>query len=648
MQVLSENYATMSDDDDGAWQSQIEELSDLHEHPFDINTANHETLALLPFLTQQEIDAIIDYRARYGALRSVSELRLIGALNSISIRWLRLFIYVVPPDATDLKSSARRKQQEVMTRLDIPLYERAGWPWAQGIGHRIRYTGQWDPHWDIGLRAEKDAGEPMFDSRNPLWDSWGGHVMLKDWRAIRTLLVGDFKATFGEGLVMNSNFRLGKQLTGLWQAGATLRPHRSAEESRYLRGVATTVGISRNTTITALYSYRRLDATIQDDNTVQSINTTGLHRTQSELAHKGTLGNHTTALHADWKHRHIHLGATASYLYYDHVFRQSKALYRQIYPEGYQFAVFGVDYGAHTSHLYISGETAHSRNEHGGAWATLNKATWRIDGNTQVALLQRHYDKYYVAPHAMAYGENSRVQNESGLALFVDADRLGPLSMNAFFDYFYNPWPRFTMSRASHGCEGSIQIGCTPMRHDRFTIRYHVKSKEKSDIRHLSHRLQTSYSHQWTTHWTTKAMLFYHLYSEPSAHRRSNGYALVPRIDYTSGQNDTWRCALLLALFDTHDYDSRLYFFEPSLSQTFSMSMLDGKGERLTATIRYQPTTQQSHHQPRRWQLQLKVGLTHYRDRTTISSGPTQISSSLRPDIQFLFSYRFRTFSLSH
>lgn len=664
METLSEDYASAADDDeaDEGWQALVEELADLHEHPFDINSATREMLAALPFLTFKEVDAIMDYRAINGPLRSIGELRLIGALNSYQLRWLRLFVCVESPMTDDSRTPMKSVRQEVTTRIDVPCYDRAGWPWARGIAHRLRYTGQWSPHLDIALRGEKDAGEPMFTRKNPLWDSWGGHVMFSDWRAVQTVIVGDYRAAFGEGLVMNNGFQLGKQLTGLWRSSASLKPHRSYDESRYLRGIAAALRLGRGWNVTALYAFRRLDATVQPDNTVRSINDAGLHRTEAEMSHRRTLGNHTAALHAAWQQKSLRLGATATYNRYDHQFRQGTALYRQIYPEGYEFAAVGADYAAHVASLYVSGETAHSWGRQGNGWATLNKATWRFDSNTRVAAVQRFYSKLYYSPQATAFGESDRVQNESGVALYFDADRLGPFGINVFFDYFYHPWPRFTMTKASTGYEAALQGSFQPRKDTKYLVRYSLKSKEKSDTRHVSHRLRASFIRQWHQRWTLRATALMHHYVEPVTHERSTGYALLPRLDFASA-DERWRSSLMAGWFDSKTYNSRLYTFEPSLLQTFGLSMLYGRGERVALTMSWHsprlavespsitddssattdPKTRQvRRYQPSCFHLQLKIGLTHYHDRTTISSGPTLIRSPFRCDLQLLLRYTFR------
>ncbi len=642
MQEMTEELAS-GEDESSEWAAQLEELSDLHDHPLDINAATSEDLLRLPFLTEQQAQAIIDYRARYGRFYSLGELRLISALDYGQIRWLRQCLTVSAVTPQKRTSPYRGSKHELLTRFNIPLYKQAGWPWEQGISNQTRYQVQWGKHWDAGLRGEKDAGESMFTRDSPLWDSWGGHLMAKDLSIgqqahLQTIIVGDFKASFGEGLVMNAGARLGKLQTNIWRTTSSLRPHRSADESRFLRGAAATVEFGKAWSLTVLYSFRKLDATLQKNNTVQSINTTGLHRTDAERARRGTLGSHTTSLHVSWQRGAWHAGATGLFQYTDHLFQQNNALYRQIYPEGYLFGATSADYGARFAHWTFKGETAYSAQRRGRGVATLNSATWRPSNDWQLTLIQRYYGKNYYSPHASAFGESSTVQNESGVCLLLEAHRLGAFSTTAFVDYFYSPWPRYTMTRYSQGFEGSLQMTWQPSQQQKAVLRYQVKSKERSDSRYYSHRWRAAYTYSLSNTWTASASTFLHHFMQPATDERSTGIALMPRIDYKPASSPiSGSCAFVW--FSTADYNSRLYFYEPTLTQVFGIQMLYGKGERFIATLRWHTGTYQD---KCRFQLQLKAGITHYRDRNVISSGPTQINGSWKPDLLLLFRLNLR------
>jgi len=388
-----------------------------------------------------------------------------------------------------------------------------------------------------------------------------------------------------------------------------------------------------------------LDATVNKDNSVSSINTTGLHRTASELGRRGTLQSQTTALHAAWSRKAWTAGLTGLFQYYNHQFLQNATLYRQIYPVGYLFGAASANYGYRSSRLSVKGETARSFDKRGGGWATLNTAAWRFSPQTQLTLIQRFYSKDYFSPHASAYSENSRVQNESGVAVQLDAARVGPFALRAFFDYFYSPWPRYTMTRASTGWEGMTQLTWQPRRGRQLVVRYRVKSKEKSDLRYYSHQLRATYYHQLSALWDAQLSAFLNRYHQPAQAEAesssSTGYAAMPQVSYHS-RDERFRWAFAAILFRTDDFDSRLYLYEPSLAQSYGMQQLYGHGQRFVTTLQLRfPRRDGYSAHALRCTAQIKAGVTHYTDRSEISSGPLLVSSPWKADLQILFKMNF-------
>ena len=75
-----------------------------------------------------------------------------------------------------------------------------------------------------------------------------------------------------------------------------------------------------------------------------------------------------------------------------------------------------------------------------------------------------------------------------------------------------------------------------------------------------------------------------------------------------------------IALFDTDDYDSRIYSYERSLRYNFSMPAYYGHGLRYMVMLRQQVGS--------RLTLNAKIGVTDYFDRSTIGTGYQLIQSS--------------------
>ncbi len=623
MQDIVDDVADV-DDDEATLEALIDELNDLHEHPLDLNAVTPEQLRRLPFLTEVQIRELLDYIARHGPLRSVGELLLTRSIGLQQVRWLRATAYVDEENVALAEQQRRGSaawKSEFCTRLDIPLYQRDGWPWARGLAHRWRYVGK-SQHVEVGIRGEKDAGEQMFTRKTPLWDAMGLYACLRDVGPLRMAVIGDYKVSFGEGIVINQGFGFGRHTTAMWRNSQTIRPHRATDEVAFMRGGAAVLDLGRGFDLTAFVSARRLDATLSGDTAVKSLSTTGYHRTASELARRNNLWSHTAGTHVQWQHAFFAVGASAVYQHYALPFVRGKALYRQIYPEGSHFGNVGVDYRLSYGHLGISGETARSFSEAGGGWATLNRAVYRFTPNTRVLLLQRFYSYRYLAHHAHAFGDNQRVQNESGVCVQADADRVGPFALSALMDVFYSPWPRYTMTHSSRGWEAMATATLFPQGRHQLTMRYRLRSKERSDRRGLNHSLRASYVYAMAAPWKLRLDGFVHRYHTPVS--TSNGYALSPRVDYKG--SGRLKGSVAAVLFNADDNDSRITLYEPTLSQTFGLQQLYGRGQRWVTTLAWSVT--------RNIAFQAKGGVTHYDNRSTISSGITRIRSHWKSDVQ--------------
>lgn len=113
------------------WQEQYEFLSELAEHPFNINTVTKEQLEQLPFLSDQMIENILYYIYKYGPMVSKKELLGIEGMDWQTRKFLEDFIYIgeaeKEKDKFWWKDVLKYNKQELLTRVDIPLYMKSGY-----------------------------------------------------------------------------------------------------------------------------------------------------------------------------------------------------------------------------------------------------------------------------------------------------------------------------------------------------------------------------------------------------------------------------------------------------------------------------------------------------------------------------------------
>ena len=634
LQQLNDDLTSQQEDaqenskNNDEWGDFIEELHERHEHPMNLNKVTADDLHQLFFLSKEATEGILRHRDRYGPLRSISELVVVESVSWRERQLLHLFAYVDSideerPDRWDFTYA----KNEITASADIPLYKRDGWPWARGIANRFRWDFKLPHHLHVGVRAETDAGERMFCKQTHLWDAVGAYASITTKGWLEQLQIGDYKVSFAEGVVISNGFRFGKMMNSQWRRPSGFRVHRSSDEVNFFRGVAASIRMGHHWNIAAFYSYRRLDAVIQADNSVYNLITTGLHRTENELSHKGTVGGHTAGGHLEWHNKGWAAGLTGLFQRYDHQMRPGLSLYQQIAPWGYRFGDVSINYSFKHRPWLFSGETARSFSAGKDGWACLHRLVWKPNTILQLAAIQRFYSQHYFSPYSNSFGENTKNQNESGLCLMTDAQWLRTYALSAYIDIFYSPFPRYLMTKASRGGEGMLQASWQGSKHG-ISARYQIKSKERNDARYWSHRIKTTWSFNPTDFWSFQALAQLNLYKTVDSN--STGYALMTTSNYTS---KTWRWRTMLSYFHTDDYDSRLYFYEPNLTQSFSFPAFYYHGMRLSTTLRWQSASAQ-------WFLESKFSLTHYFDRGEISSGVTRIGSSWKGEVQVVLRVR--------
>ena len=113
------------------WESQYQELVDIAEHPFNINTITKEQLEQLPFLSEQLIENILYYIYKYGPMVSKNELLGVEGMDYQTRRFLNDFIYIGPAKKKESRFSWKRlfkyNQQDLFIRVDIPFNQKAGY-----------------------------------------------------------------------------------------------------------------------------------------------------------------------------------------------------------------------------------------------------------------------------------------------------------------------------------------------------------------------------------------------------------------------------------------------------------------------------------------------------------------------------------------
>ena len=113
-----------------SWEERYEELSELAEHPFNVNAVTKEELQQLPFLSDRIIENLLYYVYKHGPLVSLNELWGVEGMDRQTRLFLEDFLYVGETNRRERfswRNFWKYRRQEMWIRTDYPLNKKAGY-----------------------------------------------------------------------------------------------------------------------------------------------------------------------------------------------------------------------------------------------------------------------------------------------------------------------------------------------------------------------------------------------------------------------------------------------------------------------------------------------------------------------------------------
>ena len=204
-------------------ENMFQELTMLENNPMNLNTVSREQLERFPLLTYEQASAIADFLEKNRPVYTVFELRNVSYLDFNTVELILPFFYVgeMEKEKTSVNEILKHGRNETQFRFDKTLNKRAGYgEFSDSILQRypnrkyrgedfytsLKYSFAYRDKIQFGLLGEKDAGEPFFKKNYPKgYDHYGFHLVVRDMGKLKTLAVGDYRLSFGQGLVLNNN-----------------------------------------------------------------------------------------------------------------------------------------------------------------------------------------------------------------------------------------------------------------------------------------------------------------------------------------------------------------------------------------------------------------------------------------------------------
>ena len=656
VELLSEQMQS----EDGDLSNLTEIYTYLKSHPLNLNRAKKEELL--------EINNLIKHREKNGYLMTIYELQSIDGFDLATIKKIVPFVYVsnnFNSTFFSTKEMFKDGKHEFVMRLQRVVEKQAGYfipdsltkankpnSYYLGDPNRVfaRYRFQYNNAVSFALSGEKDAGEQLFKgTQKQGFDFYSGHVAIKNIRFVKTLVLGDYQATFGQGLTLWQGFAFGKSASpmNIKRYGIGIKPYYSFDENRFFRGAAGTVKL-KNFELTGLASYKKIDAnaTITDTLTngeidvvgVSSLELSGLHNTNNLIQDKGTITQTILGGNAAYNKRNLHVGATVQNMNLSAELIRAPSLYNKFDYQGKHNFVGGVDYSYVFKNANLFGEYSMSAN---GGKAFCQGLILALDPKLTFMAHYRNFDRNFQNLYGNAIAENTLPQNEKSIYIGMEAKLFKSVTLSLFLDQYKFDWLKSSASAPSNGRDLFAQLNYTPTKKIDMSIRFRHRTKFQNSVvdnaydylvPYVQYNYRYNLSAQLSPDIKIKSRIEY-THVDKATDPDEDGVAFAQDIIYKKVGKPISITARY-AVFDTKGYDSRVYIYENDVLYGYSVPALYYKGQRAYIMVNWDIT--------RNFEIWVRVAQNIYDNQTVLQSGSlNQINGNKKTELKLQARLKF-------
>lgn len=669
---IRDNFSFQTEDFNYAEIYEI--LFQLYQNPIDINTASKEELASFQLLSLMQINQLLDYREKNGKFLSLYELQAVPDLDLVTLQKLLPFLSIskISADPRTLwqRISAEKENHFLLIRLEQNLEKSAGYqsdasPSVKFAGNSLqwytRYRISHPNDFSFGFTLEKDAGEALVwdpTTRRYGMDFYSYHAYVQNKGRIKKLALGDYQLQFGQGLILAGGFGIGKGSETVFtirRSSVGVRPYTSVLETGFFRGAAVTLNTGF-ADLTLFYSGIKRDGSLseidldtlfeqREEIFIESLRTSGLHRTANEISGKGQIFEQNTGANLTYKNRNknFELGLTFLYSAYDKVLRRQGRSGRDSLLYAFEFrGKNNYNAGLHLSYNWQNfnffGEAAISKSG-GKGW--IGGFVSSLSPTVEFGMLYRNYEKNFHSFYGSAFAENSRNINEKGMYWGIKIMPIPrKLLISAYYDRFAFPWLKYRVSAPSDGYEYLARVAYQWTKKISCFVQYRAEQKERNPpVENSSNGISSpipalrkdywfnfSYQSEKTIQWNSR--LQYSLFQ--TGGKQSQGMALVQDLGVKLKK---FALETRFALFDTDNFDARQYVFEQNVLWAFSIPVYEGQGFRYYYLLRYEAA--------KNLDFWLRFARFTYSNRESTGSGGNEVAGNKRTEITFQCRIRF-------
>lgn len=629
--------------------SYLQELVQFRKNPMNLNSADVDELRQLRILTGLQISNLISYRNLFGKLISIYELQAVPSWDVNTIRKLLPFITIAAPVSLREETGKRFRDGDhsLLLRVSQIVEKSRGFDKSttgtkyigspQRIFFRYRYT--YKNLLQYGLAGDKDPGEQFGKGPQKAgFDFYSAHLFARNIGSIKSLALGDFTVNMGQGLIQWQSlaFKKSVDVMGVKRQSAVLRPYSSSGEYYFNRGAGITIRKGKYEA-TAFASLRKLSAnfvadTVNNEDFISSILTSGYHRTNNEIADRNNLTQTSFGGNIIYRSSRWHIGINGIYYNFSLPVKKRDEPYNLYAISGKNWYNFSVDYSFTHRNLHFFGEAAADKNFNK---AFVNGLLVSVDQRVDISFVQRTISAAYQSINGNAFTENTYPTNETGFYAGVTIRPAIGWRIDAYGDFYKFPWLKYLVDAPSHGKDFLGQLTYTPNRQVEIYSRFRSETKQSNfsgnttvanflvAIPKRNWRTQVGYKINSAITLRNRVELLW--FNDKNESNAEKGFLTFFDILYRPLLTP-YSALLRLQYFETNGYNSRIYAYENDVLYSYSIPAFFDKGYRYYITLNYDLT--------RKIYLWLRWAQTIYRDKTKIGSGLDEINGNKKSEIK--------------
>lgn len=569
----------------------IEQLHELYDNPVDVNSGDETEIARLFFLTEFQVKSLASYIRTSGKIVSDFEIASIPGFDRPSAEMINPFITLNGSVNPDYDSLIWRNT--LLTNLifkpgvnDTSLY---------GSSFRMlskyRFTSG---SFSGGMTAEKDPGERFFSEHPPLTDFMSANLTFSGKGALRKIIMGDFSQRYGLGTAINNGMRTGLSLTVLdYMPGRDgIRPYGSTDENNFFRGIATEIAL-KNISVFTWYSLNKIDASINHvagsaSFYVDNLYKSGLHNTSSLLLKKNALTETAYGISLSYNFSSLRAGMLWSENSFSIPFiNRPDDLYGFT---GTRNSVYSVYYSGLIDRILLYGEFSMNNPE---KKAFVQGITLRASDRLTINLLYRNYSPGFISFHGKGPASGTNGSNEYGIAGNFTFEAARHLFISGGADVAKFPWLRYRCSFPSLSKREEVRLRYIPDEKLNLEIscnyRYSMVDAgseqgvpKAEEVKSRTIRCSAKYFPDTFLTLSSRVDL------KSVGPYHSHGILMLQDLIYRF-RRIPFTLWLRYCIFNTDDWNSRLYAYENDLLYNFSIPALSGDGRRSYIMLKWEP-----------------------------------------------------------